>query len=353
MEKRYQVFVSSTFTDLIEERQVVLKSILMLDHMPAGMELFPATDDTAWQLIKDVINASDYYVLIIGGRYGSLDEQGISFTEKEYIYASSKGIPVVAFLHENPDNLPRGKTEQNSKAWKKLKEFRKVVEAKHTCTYWDTPQELESKVVLGLIATVKRSPQQGWVRAGKVASAEANQQIVELQNQLADYRDKLDQLSLSAPVGSENLCQDDDTLELGFKVTYSEENRDYRKPPKENFREKFYAVLSWNQLFGAVAPHLTEPLTDTKFRSHVAKFLREDYDDTVYNKHAGFRPTASTISENLFQTIRVQFVALGLIQTFSKSVIKKDGSEVELRFCELTDYGMAQLFKTRALYREN
>jgi hypothetical protein len=74
MQKRYQVFVSSTFTDLKDERQAVLKAILELDHMPAGMELFPATDDSAWQLIKDVIDTSDYYALIIGGRYGSLDE---------------------------------------------------------------------------------------------------------------------------------------------------------------------------------------------------------------------------------------------------------------------------------------
>lgn len=74
MDKRYQVFISSTFEDLKEERQAVSKAVLELNHMPAGMELFPASDDKAWQLIKEVIDASDYYVLIIGGRYGSLDE---------------------------------------------------------------------------------------------------------------------------------------------------------------------------------------------------------------------------------------------------------------------------------------
>ncbi len=111
MEKRYQVFISSTFEDLKEERQAVLKGILELDHMPAGMELFPASDDVAWQLICDVIDASDYYVLIIGGRYGSLDEAGIGYTEKEYDYALSKKKSVIPLLHQNPDNLPRGKTE--------------------------------------------------------------------------------------------------------------------------------------------------------------------------------------------------------------------------------------------------
>jgi hypothetical protein len=109
MEKRYQVFVSSTFRDLVDERQGALKSILELNHMPAGMELFPASDESAWQLIKDLIDSSDYYVLLIGGRYGSLDEEGIGYTEKEYDYAVAKKKPVIPLLHKNPDNLPRVK----------------------------------------------------------------------------------------------------------------------------------------------------------------------------------------------------------------------------------------------------
>ena len=83
MDKHFQVFISSTFADLKEERQSVLKAVLELNHMPAGMELFPASDESAWDLIKDVIEASDYYLLIVGGRYGSTDEEGLSYTEKE------------------------------------------------------------------------------------------------------------------------------------------------------------------------------------------------------------------------------------------------------------------------------
>ena len=101
--------------------------------MPAGMELFPAADDSAWQLIKDVIDASDYYILIIGGRYGSLDEVGIGYTEKEYEYAVATKKPVIPLLHENPESLPRDKTETDEAAWKKLKAFRDKIEKKHLC----------------------------------------------------------------------------------------------------------------------------------------------------------------------------------------------------------------------------
>ncbi|MCR9883896.1 DUF4062 domain-containing protein, partial [Vibrio alginolyticus] len=72
MEKRYQVFVSSTFADLQEERQQVIQALMEMDCIPAGMELFPATDEEQWEFIKRIIDDCDYYLLIIGGRYGSV-----------------------------------------------------------------------------------------------------------------------------------------------------------------------------------------------------------------------------------------------------------------------------------------
>lgn len=112
MEKRYQVFVSSTFADLTVERQAVVQGLLSLDHFPAGMEQFPASDDDAWALIKGVIDDSDYYVLVIGGRYGFINEEGISYTEMEFDYAMEKKKPVLAFLHAAPDDIPAGKTDK-------------------------------------------------------------------------------------------------------------------------------------------------------------------------------------------------------------------------------------------------
>ncbi len=40
MQKRYQIFISSTYKDLIEERQKVTQAILELYHFPIGMEMF-------------------------------------------------------------------------------------------------------------------------------------------------------------------------------------------------------------------------------------------------------------------------------------------------------------------------
>ncbi|MGO7550591.1 DUF4062 domain-containing protein, partial [Rhizobium leguminosarum] len=71
------MFVSSTFRDLFDERQDTIRNILDLNHIPAGMELFPAADVEQLDYIKKVIDDCDYYLLIVGGRYGSLDADGV------------------------------------------------------------------------------------------------------------------------------------------------------------------------------------------------------------------------------------------------------------------------------------
>jgi hypothetical protein len=80
MEKHYQVFVSSTYADLQEERSHVFRTLMEMDCIPAGMELFPAIDEEQFEFIKKVIDDCDCYLLIIGGRYGSLTPEDISYT---------------------------------------------------------------------------------------------------------------------------------------------------------------------------------------------------------------------------------------------------------------------------------
>src|SRR5258705_11287944 len=105
MDKVYQVFVSSTYEDLKGERQDVTNSLAKAGYIAAGMELFPATDQQQLEYIQRVIGRSDYYVVIVGGRYGSLAENGLSYTENEFDYARSRGIPVLAFLHSDPKSI--------------------------------------------------------------------------------------------------------------------------------------------------------------------------------------------------------------------------------------------------------
>jgi hypothetical protein len=123
MEKRYQVFISSTYEDLQKERQEVMQALLELDCIPAGMELFPATNEDQWTTIKKVIDDCDYYIVIIGGRYGSVGKDGISYTEKEYRYALEINKPIISFIHADPGIIPTKLTEATTEGKNKLNIF--------------------------------------------------------------------------------------------------------------------------------------------------------------------------------------------------------------------------------------
>ena len=184
MDKRYQVFISSTYSDLKDERSQVMKSIMDLDCIPAGMEMFPAIDEEQFEFIKKIIDDCDYYILIIGGRYGSMTEGGISFTEMEFDYAMSIGIPVIAFLHDNINNIPAGKVEMDSTAREKLELFRERVKKGRLVKFWNTPEDLTSKVIISLTKAIRIYPGIGWVRANIATNTESLQELNDLRKEV-------------------------------------------------------------------------------------------------------------------------------------------------------------------------
>lgn len=90
-----------------------MEAIIELNCFSAGMEMFPATDTEQFEYIKSIIDDSDYYVVVIAGKYGSISEDGISYTEKEFDYAITKGIPVLTFVKREIESLPANKIESS------------------------------------------------------------------------------------------------------------------------------------------------------------------------------------------------------------------------------------------------
>jgi nucleoside 2-deoxyribosyltransferase len=191
-EVRYQVFVSSTFTDLKEERAKVLQAILELKAFPAGMELFPSADDEQFEFIKREIDSSDYYVLVIAGRYGSVKD-GISFTEMEYDYAISKGKPVLSFLHHDLQQLVSSKLESTDEVRAKVNAFREKARKSRLVSYFQNPDDLKAKVLSSLVSQINLKPMRGWVRAGQTPR-EALESINHLQQRVIDLESENSQL---------------------------------------------------------------------------------------------------------------------------------------------------------------
>lgn len=162
MEKRYQIFISSTYKDLIGERQKVTQAILKLYHFPIGMEMFHADNEEQWCQIKNTIDMSDYYILIVGRYCGTLiEEEGISYTEKEYNYAISKGIPVLSFIISDEAKKESYGVE-TSKQQKALKKFIRKVK-KLPCEFWSTPDQLAYQVASTLSLKFQKNNRNGWI----------------------------------------------------------------------------------------------------------------------------------------------------------------------------------------------
>jgi len=204
LEKRYQVFVSSTFADLKDERQKVMQTLMKMDCIPAGMELFPATDEEQFEFIKRIIDDCDYYLLIIGGRYGSITAQGISYTEQEYKYALERKLKVIALLHKNPDQIPFDKSEQTPELRVRLQDFRDKAATGRVVEFWKNAEELPGIVALSLINTIKIFPAIGWVRADKVSSEELLIEINELRKKNTEISKALSEIEPSIFTGSED-----------------------------------------------------------------------------------------------------------------------------------------------------
>lgn len=128
--RKFSIFISSTYEDLKEERQALVGVALENNLIPVGMEQFHAAPTSQWNVITKMIDECDFYLLVIGGRYGSIDEEtGISYTEKEYNYAKTKGLPVLVLIKQSSAISESEKDTGDGKydKMRRLDEFRERV----------------------------------------------------------------------------------------------------------------------------------------------------------------------------------------------------------------------------------
>lgn len=300
MDKRYQVFVSSTYADLKEERQHVIQALMEMDCIPAGMELFPAADEEQWEFIKKVIDDCDYYLLIVGGRYGSTTDDGISYTEKEFDYAIEQGLKVVALIHGAPENIPFGKSEKDQELREKLLAFKDKVMTGRLVKFWQAASELPGLVALSLTKTIKMYPAVGWVRANHVASEDILSDINDLRKENSELKNTVNEISSQKTSVVENIAD----IDSEFTVHGSYYTRPHGYSQSSKF--SFSSTITWRDLFALISPYLVEIPNDGIVKSKIASSLLE---------REGKSGTTISINDQEFKTITIQLEAYGLIST--------------------------------------
>lgn len=346
MEKRYQVFVSSTYVDLAEERLEVIKALLELDCIPCGMEYFPAASEDSWSYISSLIDQCDYYIVIVGGRYGSLAPDGVSFTQKEYLYALSNGIPAVAFLHAKPEELPAKKTEQNEEGKRKLTEFLSLLR-KNPCKDWVTSHELGAVASRSITQLIRRYPRNGWIPANQAGDPKAAQELLDLTKKVAELEAQLKSAKAELRPNISDLADQDDMIELSVKVDICQESQKITWARHRIVAQIQGAVsISWNELFRAVAPKIAPIANDEGIRSAINGLLKDHYRPEAKKIKEGQMIGAVKLTENSFNIIRVQFVALGLVTVAKER--HEGGSLSNIRW-RLTEIGEARMLHSIAI----
>lgn len=307
MDKRYQVFVSSTFDDLQDERKEVMQALLEIDCIPSGMELFPASDEDQWSVIKRIIDDSDYYLLILAGRYGSTNKDGIGYTEMEYRYALETQKPIISFLHKNPGEIPNSKTESKQEGKDKLERFRELVQQKMV-KYWINQHDLGSVVSRSMNKLIKEKPAAGWIKANDIFNENAMETILKLRNENEELKMQINKLNHEAPKRADILSQANENIEIHCEV---ECNFEY-----DTFTEEIISFFTWNEMFLAIAPYLINDISDTKVKVILSNYMMKKLDRDLerFRKEEYFQYLNFTIVDYDFQLVKIQLRALGLIQ---------------------------------------
>ena len=218
--RKFSIFISSTYEDLKEERQALIGVALENNYIPVGMEQFHAAPTSQWNVITKMIDECDFYLLVIGSRYGSIDDEtGLSYTEKEYNYAKSKKLPVLVLIKKFSAIAESEKDTGDDKydKMRKLDEFRdRVKNDGNTVDFFEDINSLKyvASPTLGHAINYV-DDNAGWVRY---------RDIVDIINEEADGRNKE-----NAELGEQQQKKLDDIKEMyvqiGSRLTDLENNQ--------------------------------------------------------------------------------------------------------------------------------
>ena len=289
------------------------------------MEGFFAADQEQLSYIKKIIDECDYYILIIAGRYGSVDELGIGYTEREYDYAVGKGVNVLAFIHNDIATLPSAKVDSTPEDIQCLELFKERVSKRRLVSFWTNREQLRSNIIISLSKSMGDTPGIGWVRGNMAAAEDILGQINEFRNQVDLLQVENAGLKDQLRPRVENIAPLHGTFEVNYR--YWDQER----------RNKYTGTLSvsWEDLFKSIGPSFYSPSNDTVIKHCVERVVRSAVGDL----------RTLSVSESDIDVIKIQMTAYGFLVIYSAQTVNGGLSE----FIQLTELGKRVLVELTAV----
>jgi len=154
-------FISSTFLDLELERKAVENALRKSNLNINAIDVRPASNESSINEILEGIKESDFVILIVGERYGSIipemtGSEFLSITKWEYEQAVKKyGKDVLVYFKKVESNDPLYYDDQKSGLFEEKKEhlrnFKISLSKNHKPNYFSTPEELAEEVSRAII----------------------------------------------------------------------------------------------------------------------------------------------------------------------------------------------------------
>jgi hypothetical protein len=332
MKKKLQIFISSTYSDLIEERQAAVSAILKAGHIPAGMELFTSGDESQMETIKRWIDESDVFMLILGGRYGSIEpNSSLSYTELEYDYAVKSSKPLFAVVINNSaleQKVKRhGSSVLETENAEKLKSFNKKVLSRVSAFFKDV-QDIRLTVYETISDFLVRYDFTGWVSGNEIPDIQSfTEQINKLREenkQLAEDKNALSKGEFFTPSEEREFDHIKQKLDRDISVQYKLRHQKKEGQSEAKVVKELYSTNLLSAIINLVAKG------EHRFYKHSIEHLLYEKLNESHPEKAGFKrdhPYRS-IKDNLI----LELQTCGL-----NKFIEVDQRRFENNLCEFTE----------------
>ena len=302
VDKRYQVYIASSYNDMVNERLKLEYALLNLSNVfPWEFSERRSSLNTA--KARQQIDDSDYVIFLIGGRYGDLSASGISYLHLDFLYALNKNKNIISFIDAYPQKKPLSEQETNDELIKKLDNFRDILKRdSHYFYEYTSSLDLERAVKTVFLRAVAEKPTVGWVRASEQNfSTQPNHysEIDRLRKKIADLER---QLELSIAIRNDDRMaqsnNEDEIVKVHYRAhAYQDGNLQDIHPQRE---------MSWPQILRVLAPHFKKPALESTF----IRALNDYLEITALDDARAFFPRTHAVARTQVDSRSLQQIKL-------------------------------------------
>ena len=184
-----------------------------------------------------------------------------------------------------------------------------------------------------------------WVRSDKLASAEANEEILRLHKLLEKKDEEISRYGVTQSLTTKGLAQGADLVELTYSVYLTDPTLAYNT--QRTSRHTAEITLTWDEIYKSFAPHLLTPVKLSTIKSGINSLVREKELEHIQTLFPELNIGTFSISNMGLQMVIVQFTALAYLEIFNIEDIDRKPYKI----AGLTPQGRSYLLNASAIKR--